>query len=61
MQLVGQTTGRAWHCWAPIKFQLGRRVIKGEPKNPEQNVALDRMEKEVVALATQKQGAGQGA
>ena len=53
------TEGNASYASMGSEFQLGTRIIRCEQKDPERNLALDRLEKDTVAQATGKETAGQ--
>ena len=52
-------TDKASYALMGSEFQLGTRVIRCEQKDPERNLALDRLEKDTVAQATGKETAEQ--
>ena len=51
------TGDRASHALLGTEFQLGTKVIRCEQKDPERNLALDRLEADTVAQATGKETA----
>ena len=53
------TGDRASYALMGTEFQLGTRVIRCEQKDPERNLALDRLEQDTVAQATGKETAEQ--
>ena len=55
------TDCKASHALMGSEFQLGTRIIRSEQKDPERNLALDRLENDTVAQATGKETAEQQA
>jgi len=54
------TDDKASYALMNTEFQLGSRIIRCEQKDPDRNLALDRLESDTVAQATGKETGGSG-